>query len=73
MLPAARNRLMENQQNPEANQNVLHKCPHCMCHFCTEADLRRHIATYGTSEENHTSKFKYEHGRLEHGSSSGPE
>jgi hypothetical protein len=64
---------MENQPNSETNQNVLHKCPHCMCRFCTEADLKTHLKAYGASQAEHASEFQRAHGRLEHGSSNGPE
>ncbi len=52
--------------------NLL-KCPHCQCCFCSQEDLKRHIARYGSSKNEHAEEFRKVHERLEHGSLSGPE
>ena len=64
---------MEEKTNPEGNINNLCKCPHCACCFCTEADLKRHMESYGTTKTEHAAEFQRVHGRLEHGSFGGPE
>jgi histone acetyltransferase (RNA polymerase elongator complex component) len=51
----------------------LNKCPHCACCFCNEADLKKHIETFGETQAMHQQEFQRVHGRLEHGSSGGPE
>ncbi len=53
--------------------NGLYKCPFCPCCFCSEADLKRHVTIYGSSRLEHSEEFRKVHGRLEHGSFSGPE
>ncbi|MCJ7793468.1 hypothetical protein MUP42_00895 [Candidatus Bathyarchaeota archaeon] len=64
---------MEAKNNQEGNVNNLHKCPFCPCCFCNEADLKKHLSSYGTSKDEHFEEFRKAHGRLEHGSFGGPE
>ncbi len=64
---------MEEKTSKEVNVNNLCKCPHCPCCFCGEADLKRHMEHYGDSKGAHFAEFQRVHGRLEHGSMSGPE
>jgi uncharacterized C2H2 Zn-finger protein len=64
---------MEEKASQENNVNTLFRCPHCTCCFCTEADLKRHMETYGTSKGEHSAEFQRTHGRLEHSGFSGPE
>jgi hypothetical protein len=59
--------------NPETNPNILNKCPHCQCCFCTEADLKRHIEAMGSLKAEHFERFRNTHGRLEHSGFGGPE
>jgi uncharacterized C2H2 Zn-finger protein len=51
----------------ERNNNVLHKCPHCVCIFLTKADLEKHMNTFGGNKEQHQSEYSRTHGRIEHG------
>lgn len=64
---------MEEKRREEGNMNTLCRCPHCACCFCTEADLEKHVKTYGNSKGEHSAEFQRTHGRLEHGSFNGPE
>ena len=64
---------MGEKPTEEYNVNTLCRCPHCACCFCTEADLKRHMETYGESKNEHLGEFQRVHGRLEHGSIGGPE
>jgi uncharacterized C2H2 Zn-finger protein len=43
------------------------KCPYCACLFFSQADLDKHIATYGAAKEVHEQNYRKTHGRLEHG------
>lgn len=51
----------------QKNQNHTYKCPHCACLFFTEADLKKHTATFGANKEQHDYQYKKTHGRMEHG------
>ncbi len=51
----------------QTNHNHQYKCPHCACIFLTQADLQKHIATFGAAKEQHEYAYKKTHGRLEHG------
>jgi hypothetical protein len=64
---------MEEKNSHEDNLNNLCKCPFCPCCFCSEADLQRHMESYGTSKSEHAETFRKVHGRLEHGSLGGSE
>ncbi|MDR0372290.1 MAG: hypothetical protein LBI79_01820 [Nitrososphaerota archaeon] len=50
----------------EENQNP-YKCPHCACVFLTQADLQKHITTFGATKEQHEYSYKKTHDRLEYG------
>ncbi len=62
-----------NLPNQTPTANTLCKCPHCACCFCNEADLKKHMETFGASQAAHQQEFQRVHGRLEHGSFGGPE
>ncbi|MCW4009432.1 MAG: hypothetical protein NWF05_02275 [Candidatus Bathyarchaeota archaeon] len=64
---------MEKKDSREVNENNLCQCPYCACCFCTEADLKRHMDTYGATKAEHNAQFRRVHGRLEHGSFGGSE
>jgi hypothetical protein len=49
------------------------KCPFCPCCFLTREDLERHMAAFGNNREEHSEDYRRIHGRVEHGSGSGPE
>ena len=51
----------------QKNKNHYLKCPNCPCIFFSQADLEKHIATFGSSKEQHEQFYKRTHGRLEHG------
>ena len=61
------------QTSQDAPVNGFSKCPYCACCFCNEADLKKHIDTFGASPAAHQQEFQRVHGRLEHGSFNGPE
>lgn len=56
---------MEEHGEAEAD---LCKCPFRSCVFFTKTDLERHLAAFGSSEEEHTDAIRRIHGRMEHGS-----
>ena len=55
---------MTEQQN---GNNRYIKCNYCPALFFTEADLKRHMDTFGTNKEMHKQSYENTHGRLEHG------
>jgi hypothetical protein len=64
---------VEEKDNEQFSGTGLCKCPYCACCFCNDTDLKRHLDIYGTSKLEHAEEFRRIHGRLEHGSFSGPE
>lgn len=64
---------LETEKISNKDGDNLLKCPNCQCCFCSAEDLKRHIARYGSSKNEHAEEFRKVHERLEHGSFSGPE
>ncbi len=51
----------------QKNNNHYLKCPYCACLFFTQADLQKHMTTFGNIKEMHADNYRKTHGRLEHG------
>ena len=63
---------LEVENKNEINSNFC-RCPFCPCCFFTQADLEKHIATFGNSRELHFENHRRTHARMEFGSANGPE
>ena len=61
-----------NSEKTKINSDFC-KCPFCQCCFFSTRDLETHIATFGSSREQHFENHRVTHARIEHGSANGPE